>query len=756
MPLSIFLAHSSPELRVAPHQPLAEHLHNTGDLAARFATHFGMPEMARAIGLLHDLGKYSQPFQRRVLGQGGPVDHSTWGAKVALQRYAQLGWLLAYGIAGHHAGLANGQGFEGARTALAQRLADAALPALDAAWQNEIALPALPDLAAECARLRPDAQLGGSFSLSFLARMLFSAVVDADYQDTERYYDQFAPASQRKAGARQQAAPSLQALRDQLNAYLGRFKADTEVNRLRADILAYARQQAGQAPGLFSLTVPTGGGKTLASLAFALDHALAHGLRRVIFVIPYTSIVEQNAAVFRQALGPLGEAAVLEHHSAFTPPAPARDNPDRDQSQAKLRLAMENWDAPIIVTTAVQFFESLYGARPAQCRKLHNVAGSVVVLDEAQSIPLHVLRPAVAAVGELARNYRSSIVLCTATQPALQAPQIKASLGIVRSLVRDEQALARQLERVRVRHAGTLDDAALAARLRTHEQVLCIVNNRLHARAVFQAIADLPGATHLSTLMCARHRSQTLAQARQRLKDGQPCRIVSTSLIEAGVDISLPTVLRAEAGLDAIAQAAGRCNRNKEWPVDSSEVLIFATANEQWAPPPVLRQNAQVARAILDQPQHRGGPLSPAAIRAYFERLYWQQGQGALDTEDILGLLKSSRQDGLPMEEVAQKFRMIQDSQQPVIIPWDEQAQHLLQALRHSEKSGTLARQLQPYLVQVPRQAHAALRQAGAIQPVAERWGEQFMALVNPDIYSPQYGLWWEEPTFMTSVKTIV
>lgn len=760
-PIEKYLAHSSLDLGKARHQGLDEHSNHVARLAGENAKHFGATQLASASGLLHDLGKYAIPFQQRLLGAAIRVNHSTWGAKIALEHYRDAGWLLAYGIAGHHAGLANGRGYEGQRSALAQRLQDATLPPLEDVWQQEIALPPLQSLVAEVQGFRfgdPGCKKAKSFRLGFLTRMLFSALVDADYLDTERYYDQFEDAANQRAHTRKREVPSLEILRDQLDAFLQRFDADTEVNRIRADILRHARQQAALAPGLFSLTVPTGGGKTLASLAFALDHAIRHGQRRVIFVIPFTSIVEQNAAVFRKALGTHGEAAVLEHHSAFTAPEPDKRDSERYQSLAKLRLAMENWDAPIIVTTAVQFFESLFAARPSQCRKLHNIANSVVVLDEAQTIPLHVLRPAVAAIDELARSYKASVVLCTATQPALQAPQFQDGLRDVCPLVEDEQQLAKRLERVRVRHLGTLDDETLAEHLRSREQVLCIVNNRLHARTVFQSMADLPGAIHLSTLMCAKHRSAVLAEARQRLdrENPQACRIVSTSLIEAGVDISVPTVMRAEAGLDSIAQAAGRCNRNKEWPVDASEVLVFANANDQWAPPPELRQFAQVAEEILRQPQYRDAPLSPAAIRAYFEKLYWQKGDKELDAEGILTQLQGSQLDSLPLEDVATKFRLINSTQQPIIIGWDEAARQHIERLRHAEKSGGLARKLQPYLVQVPRKAFAALRKAGAIQPIApDKWGEQFMELVNMSIYSEQFGLWWEEPTFVESSKLV-
>lgn len=737
-----FFAHSGRRADRSDWQPLAEHLRNVSRLAAERAGCFGAERVAEVAGLLHDLGKYTNEFQRRIAGDALRVDHATRGAMLAAERYGSLGHLLAYAIAGHHAGLANGaEGIE--RTALRDRLRGLGLPPLRGEWQREIVLPEKKALSLP--PIKPHSPERGGFQLAFLVRMLFSCLVDADFLDTEAYYDGLAG----KSSARDAPVPHLRALYDRLNAYMAGFTADTEVNRIRAEILGHVRRQAAHEPGLFSLTVPTGGGKTLASLAFALDHAIRHGLRRVIFVIPFTSIVEQNAAVFRQALGPLGEAAVLEHHSAFVA-QPPRNEPEHFQAREKLRLAMENWDAPIIVTTAVQFFESLFAARPSQCRKLHSIAGSVVILDEAQTLPLKLLRPAVAAIDELARNYRSSIVLCTATQPALEAPAFKGGLEKVRELAPEPPQLFPRLERVRIRHVGILDDDALTTELRARQQALCIVNNRRHARAVYQSIADLPGACHLSTLMCAKHRSEVLAEIRATLKRGQACRLISTSLIEAGVDISLPAVLRAEAGLDSIAQAAGRCNRNKEWAVEASEVLVFATANEDWAPPPELRQFAQAAQEILRQPRYRDDPLSPPAIEAYFQLLYWQKGKEELDKYNLLGLTENSRPDSLPLETLAAKFRMIENVQMPVIVPYDDEAREALEGLRHADKCGGLARQLQPYLVQLPKKAYDALCGAGAVQPVAlEKWGEQFMALMNMDLYDPQFGLCWDDPFFM-------
>lgn len=738
----VCFAHSGLESDRSDWQPLSEHLRNVALLAGEFSAAFGASDCGYAAGALHDLGKCTSDFQRRLDGHAIRVDHATRGAMVAVERYGALGRLLAYGIAGHHAGLANGAE-AGERTALSDRLRGVGLPELLEGWDQEVTLPALDRMGLHCVKVHSPER--ASFQLAFLARMLFSCLVDADYLDTEAYYDGI----EGRTSRRDAPVPSLEELRKQLDSYLKRFKTDTPVNRIRADILRHVRQQSELAPGLFSLTVPTGGGKTLASLAFALDHAIRHGLRRVIFVIPFTSIVEQNADVFRTAFGPLGPSAVLEHHSAFVSPTPPRDEPDRYQAQEKLRLAMENWDAPIVVTTAVQFFESLFAARPSLCRKLHNIADGVVILDEAQTLPLKFLRPVVAAIDELARNYRSSVMLCTATQPALNSPDFKGGLEGVRELGPDPCATFRQLARVRVKHVGVLDDVQLTAALRARRQVLCIVNNRRHARAVYQSLADLPGSRHLTTLMCARHRSSVLADVRDMLDRGEPCRLVATSLIEAGVDVSFPQVFRAEAGLDSIAQAAGRCNRNGEWPVDASGVFVFSNASDNWAPPPELGQFAQAAREVLRN--HSDDPLSPHAIEAYFRQLYWQKGDGELDAANLMGLVQSSRIDSLPLETLAVKFRMIDSLQMPVIVPYDNEARDALRQLQHSEKIGKIARTLQPYLVAVPRRMFEVLCSVGAIQPVAAQWGEQFMWLVNPDLYHEQDGLHWEDPAFLNS-----
>ncbi|WDM67260.1 CRISPR-associated endonuclease Cas3'' [Xanthomonas cucurbitae] len=753
-----FFAHSTQRQDRSDWQRLPDHLLTVGERAADAAAPFGGQLLASLAGQLHDLGKYTLKFQRRLDGDPARVDHATWGARVAHERYGTAGTLIAYAIAGHHAGLPDGKpGYAAqSRPALSERLSEdyreRELPPLLPDWERDLALPdkaTLPDGFSGHPR-----QERRPFQLTVLARMLFSCLVDADFTDTDDFYRRVEglPSRAEQAGTR----PSLTQLRESLDAHLATLPAEGGINPLRAQILRDIRAKAGMRQGLFSLTVPTGGGKTLASLAFALDHAIAHGLRRVIYVIPFTSIVEQTVQVFRQALDVQErDDVVLEHHSAFF------DDPSKaPQAIDKRKLAMENWDAPIIVTTAVQFFESLFADRPSRCRKLHNIAGSVVVLDEAQTLPHALLRPCVALLDELARNYRVSPVLCTATQPALRLDQgFTGGLEQVQELVDDPAALYARLRRVRVCHVGTLDDDALAEQLRQREQVLCIVNNRRHARHLFETLADQPGARHLTTLMHARHRSAVLADVRQDLKAGRPCRLIATSLIEAGVDVDFPAVLRAEAGLDSIAQAAGRCNREGRRPAETSAVLVFAPANPDWAAPKELELFAEVFGDV--QRTHHDDLLAMDAIAAYFAELYRRLSDAKLDREDLLGLLRGSWIDSLPLDTLARTFKMIQTTMRPLIVPYaagsDKEVPEVAETLRqleHAEHAGVAgaARRLQPWLVQVPEQAYKALWHSHAIAPVApERYGEQFVRLVNPRLYDPQFGLHWDNPQFIAA-----
>ncbi|CAM8666107.1 CRISPR-associated endonuclease Cas3'' [Sphingobium sp.] len=566
-------------------EPLSHHLAAVGKSAASFADLFGASPIALAMGLLHDIGKQSEPYQhyiRRPRNAGGPKgpDHSTAGAKEAVTAYGKyLGTLMAFGIAGHHGGLMDGSGHEG--STLPTRL----VKTIEhyQGWADHVTgLPAMEAMKPAIMGLKPNA-VDRAFTTTFLTRMLFSCLVDADFLETEAFYAQSLGENRPMRGGI--LTPQHRAL---VQAYMARHRRDdTPVNRLRSDILDHANGKAALPPGLFTLTVPTGGGKTLTSLSFAMEHAAAHDLRRIIYVIPFTSIIEQTAQIFREHVE-LGDA-VLEHHASFDwdqrrPVSGADEEEEGAQGLAKLRRDAENWDAPIVVTTAVQFFESLFAARTSQARKLHNLAKSVIILDEAQSMPVHLLRPCMAAIDELARNYGATVILCTATQPALRVqdealPQTDAmkkagqweGLDIPedRELAPNPQALYDQLKRVDVEwRREPVSDADIAARFAKQPQMLCIVNSRAHARDLFDAIRGQEGAVHLTTLMCAKHRRDVLEKLRGDLAMGKPVRLIATSLIEAGVDISFPEVWRAAAGLSSIAH--GGVDRNDHESRDAS------------------------------------------------------------------------------------------------------------------------------------------------------------------------------------------
>ena len=671
---------------------LSEHLRETGRLAGEFAKHFGAGAevLAQQAGLLHDLGKYSAEFQHRLQGDPTRVDHSTAGAKEAVNRYPKLGYLIAYAIAGHHTGLANGQGVDGQRRSLAERLKDE-LPTLSKVWQQEISLTEEKDFHKYLQGMTASKdQL--TFQYAFLIRMLFSCLVDADRLDTEQFYRH---AEGKTSSDRGFSKIKLTDLRDALAKYLQKkSQQTTELNNWRNKILTAVRAKADLDRGLFSLTVPTGGGKTLTSLAFALDHAITQGLRRVIYVIPYTNIIEQTAEVFRQALGEKYRDVVLEHHSSFSVDDKKLPNHDHYQGRAKLKLAMENWDAPIIVTTAVQFFESLFSARTSSCRKLHNISNSVIILDEVQTTPLHVLRPCIAALKELVANYRSSIVLCTATQPALTSKEFPDRFENVRELAPERAEMFEFFTRVTIdTEIKKWNDDTLLKKIREQERVLCIVNNRKHARSLVDNLQACCGVYLLTTLMCAKHRQKVLNEIRANLSDNKPCRVVATSLVEAGVDVDFPAVFRAEAGLDSIVQAAGRCNREGMHPRDKSKVIIF-TPEQQWKPPHGLRQFIQMARDAL----RRGGdPLAQTTMQNYFRELYWQRGQQQLDSKGILKNLQSETLKSLPFEKIAEDFVMIESNQHSVIIAYDDCAKKLLEELEQADycwKKNVLAQQL--------------------------------------------------------------
>jgi CRISPR-associated endonuclease/helicase Cas3 len=738
-----FYAHTRAGCPEHDWEPLRQHLAEVAAGARQRGERFGAGALCEVAGLLHDAGKYSAEFQARLRGAVGRVDHSTAGAVWARETRTPLcGRLLAHVIAGHHAGLKD------ELFAVEGRIDRSA--ALLASVQLRARADGL-DVPTQVSRPRgmDERETGRGFHLAFLARMIFSCLIEADRTAAAAFAgdDDGAPT----------VHPSIAELDAAFHAFLApRVAATTPLNNMRASVFRTAVARAAEAPGVFTLTVPTGGGKTLTSLGFALAHARANGLERVVVVIPFTSVIEQTARVYREALGALS-GAVLEHHSAFEMADEAGWGRDR-AGPDRLRLAMERWDSPIVVTTAVQFFESLFSNRPSRCRKLHSLARSVVVVDEAQTMPLGLLRPCVVALKELARNYGTSVVLCTATQPALSAPEFAGGFANTRELAGDDvPALFAAMRRVTVRHIGVQDDAALADRMAASNQALCIVNQRAHARGLFRAIQDQPGAGHLSTCMHSVHRSRVLAEIRKDLAAGRPCRVVSTSLIEAGVDVDFPLVLRASAGLDQIAQAAGRCNREFKHGVAQSEVLVFEAA--AYGVIQALKANAEAGAEMLGV--HADDPLSPAAIEAFFNMLYWRKTHDELDKGRVLRMCNDHKGDlDFPFETIAREMRFIDDAMLPVIVACEEeqpgQVAALVRDLRFAKSVGGIARKLGRYTVGVPRAARSAMVSAKVAETIrAEEFGDQFVVLHNLDLYRPDVGLDWSAPTFR-SVESLM
>nr|WP_325194439.1 CRISPR-associated helicase Cas3' [uncultured Oscillibacter sp.] len=700
-----YLAHISEDYR---QQTVLEHLQGTAALSRPFAAAFGAEEQGQLVGLAHDVGKYSNAFQKRLLYNGAKVDHATAGAFECFKKGQAC---AAFCVAGHHGGLPDGGGrgdhpdsptFWGRMNRAAGGKLESYSP-----WTAEVSLPnaSLP------------AFIGRDpLSADFFTRMLYSCLVDADFLDTERFMEGGAPPRGRTADFRE--------LCSRLNQYISAwFPPKGELNTLRCQVLEQCLTQGtAREQGIFTLTVPTGGGKTVASLAFALRHARDHGLRRVIYVIPYTSIIEQTAGIFQKILGPEN---VLEHHSNLLYDTDA--NGEITPEAAKLMRSAENWDMPVIVTTAVQFFESLYSNRSSKCRKLHNIADSVIIFDEAQMLPLAYLRPCVSSIAQLVAHYGVSAVLCTATQPAL-APLFREFLpGVSISELCPEPVMnSKKFQRVTFQKVGKLSWTDVTDRMNRESQVLCIVNSRKAAQVVYSGLVG-EGTFHLSTLMTPFHRKRVLTEVRQRLKDGQPCRVVSTSLIEAGVDVDFPAVLREEAGLDSILQAAGRCNREGKRPSEESIITVFQSEE---TPPPLFDTSIKAGRTAMER---YGDPAGQEAISCYFAELLDLAGKQAQDQKSILPRIQEG---DFPFKTVAERFKLIGNDTRTVYIPMDG-GEALAARLRQGELSRNLFRQLGQYSVSVYPQHFRSLDETGALELLED--GSAI--LTNLLLYSRETGL---------------
>lgn len=695
---------------------LTAHLTKVARRASQFGEPFGASDWLHAAGLWHDLGKASPSFQTyireasgyeranaHVEGRPGRVNHSSAGALHAVDTLGAKGKVLAQLIMAHHAGLYDGneiiERLVRDRDCLPAALASAIPPRMLEA--PALGAPTVPG----------GVSAPGAYALWL--RLMFSCLVDADFLDTESFMDE-------GKAANRIGWPALESLKALLDAHLGRLAdtaARTAVNRARARILAECRAAAALPPGAFTLSVPTGGGKTLAGMAFALDHAQRHGQRRVIHVIPYTSIIEQTADVFRRIFGD----SVVEHHS----------NVESDREDARSRLACENWDAPIVVTTTVQFFESLFAARTSRCRKLHNIVNSVVVLDEAQLLPPPFLQPIMDVLNLLSRHYGVTVLLSTATQPALTSRDWFGGgfrgLDDSREIIAEPDRLYAELDRVDVHLPDDLTQPTtwtdLAERASAEGDVLIVVGRRNDARELHAHMPD--GSRHLSALMCGAHRSVVIAEIRAALQARRadpslpPVRVVSTQLIEAGVDLDFPLVYRALAGLDSIAQAAGRCNR--EGLLARGQVHVFVPPKP--APPGLLRMAEQAAIGALDGWQ--GKPLDRTLFRPYFERLY---RAADLDAKGINGLLKIDRDSCgcVGLRRAADAFQLIDNEEtgyRSVYVPYrrpdkPEAFDTLIGSLRKEGPARWLLRALQRYAVSLPGYQFRALQDRRDIEEI--------------------------------------
>ena len=707
-PSAGFLAHQSEDKSRV--QTVLEHLEGTAALAEQFARPFGGGEQARLAGMLHDIGKYSEAFQARLQGSRSTVDHSTAGAQEAFRlRQPEA----AFAIAGHHSGLPDG----GASTDCSEtptlfgRLKKKVEPY--GAWSQELQ-PGLSG-AKRPAQIAPD-----NLNEAFYTRMLYSCLVDADFLDTEAFMRKDAV----PRGGYAPLSELLQKLRQYIAPWLNPSNA---LNRKRCEILQRCLAAGQEQPsGLYTLTVPTGGGKTVSSLAFALTHAVAHNKSRVIYVIPYTSIIDQTADTFRDILG---DENVLEHHSGADY---AVSGDVVDPALYRKSLATENWDAPVIVTTAVQFFESLYSNRPSRCRKLHNIANSVVIFDEAQTLPVSFLLPCVEAIGQLVQSYRVTAVLCTATQPALQPlfAQLAPRLSM-QELCPNTQSLYVFFRRTTLCQAGVLSEEELAGRLNAQPQALCVVNRRATAQKLY-AMLEAEGRYCLTTLLCPADRKRLLKEIRTRLRDGKPCRVVSTSLIEAGVDVDFPAAWREEAGLDSILQTAGRCNREGRRSAGESLVTVFRLEGQR--APAMIRPNVDSTRSVLT---HFADPASPQAIEAYFSFYRTLKGDAALDQKGILDAFRRGYQGcALPFATVAEQFHLI-DSPTVTLYLSTGESQPLIAQLQAGQASRALYRKLGQYAVSIYPGHLQALLDAGA----AELLDGTSYLLTSPSLYDQNTGL---------------
>lgn len=699
-----------------------EHSLGVANLAKLFAGAFGMGGWGYALGLLHDKGKEKQQFQsyiRDVNGIPGFADytregksHAYVGAILARRIYgAQALHLFSNQIASHHRGLYD---YDELEEIISQPLPE------------EISeVTEKPVLDSPLFRLRGE-------DFHHLSRMLFSCLVDADFLDTEAFMNE---ADAMERGCR----TSLASLAPLLERHIERLQqnaVESDVNKIRKEIQACCRRLSDGPKGFYSLTVPTGGGKTLSSMLWAMRHAVSHGMKHIIIAIPYTSIIVQTASILKQIFG---EENVLEHHSNFDPSS-IRDS----RLRHKAKLATENWDYPIIVTTNVQLFESMFSNRPSDCRKLHNIVNSIIILDEVQTLPSDFLQPIVDAMKAYHNMFGISVLFTTASQPILSGIIEGCSPGStfkgidnITEIIPPDYALHDKLRRVRLEidgHGSTFDD--IAARLSMHEKVLCIVNTRNDAREIFERLPQEGLTLHLSRMMCPRHVSRTIGKLKQALSENNEriIRVIATQLIEAGVDIDFPAVFRQEAGLDSILQAAGRCNREGKSGIATT--YVFSLSEEH-----ALYGSIKDANQARTNMTNVDDWFAPETMTEYFRQLYCRKE--TFDKKKIKELLYKSTE--MCFEKASDAFRLIDDTGISVIVNYED-SMDLVEHLKKDGMTYPLMKQISQYSVNIHDRDFRKLLEYGAIEEVLEG----IYVVTDRAQYDPNVGLrldnhWMEE-----------
>lgn len=699
-------------------QTLQDHLYNVSKYAEFFSNDFEAGEIGALLGLVHDLGKYQTKFQDRIRGHSVRVDHATEGARLLSEKWNELGWLHGMVVSGHHTGLKDsGSGTNKSDDTYSSRINNYLGEKVD--FSQEIKLPNFTPKKINCDKATM------SFALATYFKMLFSCLVDADWTDTEEYV---------KDIKREGIPYNIEQLAAKLTAGIPKNNG-SEINTIRAEILTDCTNAAKEEQGIFTLTVPTGGGKTLSSLAFALEHARLHGLKRVIYVIPYTSIIEQNADVIA---GILGAQYVLEHHSQADESYDAENGQDDlDNNLGKqMKWASENWDIPVVLTTNVQFFESFFSNKPSKTRKLHNISKSVVIFDEAQMLPRELLSPSMYAISELVMNYKVTAVLCSATQPAIS--QYKYQKLALKEMIRDPQVLANKLKRVNYEVIGKKNDEEILQILADNPRSMCIVNSRKHAYALFQLAKEdenLGSVYHLSTLMHSKHRRKVLAEVKEKLKSAENVILIATSLVEAGVDIDFPMVMRSIAGIDSIIQAGGRANR--EGKLDKGRVLVFEPTSEMGKIPKSILSMVSITQEVIRKLGEEA--FENRGVQMYFENLYRaSSSSNILDVKNILAEFEvKGNQYKFNFETVAKKYKIIEDNTKIVIVNISEDTNHLVQELRKNIFRRETIRKLQQYSVSVYKHEYEKLKAENALEILESGYS----ILNNSQYYDGETGL---------------